>query len=105
MNSNALASQVINITLGTGLPFFIDTLVVGQPLVVKGGNMQSTVIALVLAVSCFLGCAINCTCAGAGGLHTSAYISRRDGIVLVALYVALNVFLIFDLHVAAQPKL
>lgn len=52
--ANALGSQVFNICLGVGLPFFISSLMRGSAVVVNGKTASSTGVLLFLVIALFL---------------------------------------------------
>ncbi|RHY11762.1 hypothetical protein DYB25_005602 [Aphanomyces astaci] len=95
---NAIGSQVINVTLGSGLPWFLYTLFHGE---IHIPYEQETLLFQLLAVIIFAYLVLNlrgvfCACfSKAKGFYVG--LSPRDGIALLVLYVAVNVWLVIKL--------
>jgi Ca2+/Na+ antiporter len=88
--SNAIGSQVLNITLGLGLPFFFSNLISGRPIRVDLSEAVPSGISLVITVTIFLVLAcrrkflrwtdVTSPLAGECGL------SKKDAIILLLVY-------------------
>ena len=84
--ANALGSNVFDILLGLGLPWFLAELVFGVPVIVDAAGILSGVIILLSTVALFVG-----TMAAAGWkMHT------RVAVVYVVLYVVYILFTLIE---------
>jgi len=87
--AQAVASQVINITLGVGLPFLIRSLVYGQPVVLGTGWANLTIsVTLLISIALYLCVVSPCLCAKKGDGH-SIVVGRMQGITLAACFLIL----------------
>ncbi|ETW07014.1 hypothetical protein H310_03109 [Aphanomyces invadans] len=95
---NAIGSQVINVTLGSGFPWFLYTLLYGE---IHIPYEQETLLFQLLSVIIVAYLVLNlrgvfCACfSKAKGFFVG--LSPHDGIALLVLYVAVNVWLVIKL--------
>ncbi|KAF0693533.1 Aste57867_15514 [Aphanomyces stellatus] len=95
---NAIGSQVINVTLGSGLPWFIYNLFHGD---IQMPYAQETLLYQLLAVIIAAYLLLNlrgvfcACCTKSKGFFVG--LSARDGIALLVLYVAVNIWLMIKL--------
>ncbi|KAG9403343.1 hypothetical protein AC1031_005990 [Aphanomyces cochlioides] len=95
---NAIGSQVINVTLGSGFPWFIYTMfhgVIEMPY--SAETLLFQILSIVIVVYLLLNLrGIFCACfTRSKGFFVG--LSSRDGIVLLVLYVIANIWMIFKL--------
>uniref|UniRef100_A0A7S0ZQN2 Sodium/calcium exchanger membrane region domain-containing protein n=1 Tax=Noctiluca scintillans TaxID=2966 RepID=A0A7S0ZQN2_NOCSC len=88
--AQAVASQVINITLGVGLPFLIRSLVYGEPVVLGTGWANLTIsITLLISIALYLCVVSPCLCAKKAGDGRSIVVGKMQGITLAACFLIL----------------
>jgi Ca2+/Na+ antiporter len=83
--AQAVASQVINVTLGVGLPFLIRSLVIGEAVVLGTGWANLTIsVTLLISIFLYLSVVSPCLCAKklAQGDGRSIVLGRRQGFTL-----------------------
>jgi Ca2+/Na+ antiporter len=98
--SNAIGSQVINVTLGTGLPFLIYTLSTGQDIAMEPGDVMYLAMCLLGVVVMYL-FAIFVPVTGVCGGGNGSGLHRSSSYLLLVVFVASNA--VFICGVAQQP--
>jgi hypothetical protein len=99
--SNAIGSQVINVTLGTGLPFLIYRLSTGNNIAMEPGDVMFLAMCLLGVVVCYLltiFIPLTGICGSTGG---SAGLHKCSSYILLLFFVIGNVVFIYG--VAEQP--
>ena len=85
--TSAIGSQVLNITLGIGVPFALFSWLNNAPIVATLGNIRSVSICLFVSIALYLVSCIKCC---AGGNTNGAHVSACGAFIMLAGFIGCN---------------